>query len=208
MAETNPIFDKHYDAYLKAIAGIDLSQRITILDISLEKDGKTAIVPFFDKRYRVSSAGVVDPAGNRPDYGTCVVLLKYLLMCPAQLPLETDWVNYRDLKDSGPLTVYFSNHILGAISRGFTGRREILAAAATAFGGSPPPIAYPYDVAAAFRGLPRIPLLLLFNDVDDEFAAQTTILFERRAELFLDAECLAMLGGYLTKNLRGPAPDS
>ena len=45
--------------------------------------------------------------------------------------------------------------------------------------------------------LPRIPLLLLFNDADDEFAAQCAILFERRADRYLDMECLAIIGSLL-----------
>jgi dienelactone hydrolase len=52
-----------------------------------------------------------------------------------------------------------------------------------------------------FDALPKIPILLLFNDADDEFPAQCLLLFERRAEKYLDMECLAILGwllaGYL-----------
>jgi hypothetical protein len=40
--------------------------------------------------------------------------------------------------------------------------------------------------------LPRISLLLLFNDGDEEFPAKCTVLFQRHAEYYLDPECLAI----------------
>ena len=70
---------------------------------------------------------------------------------------------------------------------------------ASFIGGVQPQQNYPYDVAVVFRVLPRIPILLLFNDKDEEFDVQTAILFEKRADRFLDAECLAMLAEYLPK---------
>jgi hypothetical protein len=45
-----------------------------------------------------------------------------------------------------------------------------------------------------FDALPKVPLLLLFNDQDDEFPAQCGVLFEKRTEKFIDMECLAMVG--------------
>jgi len=43
---------------------------------------------------------------------------------------------------------------------------------------------------------------MLFNDTDDEFAAQCAVLFERRAEKYLDMECLAMVGMLLFEYLK------
>lgn len=194
MKTLNPIFEKHYRDYLKDMAGIDLSARREILSISLEDDGKTAVIPYFGRDCRVSPQGVVNDLGKRPDYGTCVLLLKYLLLCPQQLPVEDNWVNYRDFKDAGPLTVYFNDNVINAISQRYAGRGDVLKKAAAAGGGSSPDADYPYDLAAVFNALPRTPLLMLFNDADDEFPAHTTVLFKQSADRFLDAECLAMLG--------------
>ncbi len=36
-----------------------------------------------------------------------------------------------------------------------------------------------------------------FNDADDEFPAQSSVLFQRRAEKYLDPECLAIAGRLL-----------
>ena len=50
--------------------------------------------------------------------------------------------------------------------------------------------------------LPRIPLLLLFNDRDEEFPAQCSVLFEKRTEAYLDMECVAMVGMLLCEYLK------
>jgi hypothetical protein len=52
-----------------------------------------------------------------------------------------------------------------------------------------------------FEALPRVPLLLLFIDEDEDFPAQCTLLFQRRAEKFLDMECLAIIGWLLADTL-------
>jgi len=43
---------------------------------------------------------------------------------------------------------------------------------------------------------------MLFNDADDEFSATCSVLFEQRAENYLDPECLAMVGRRLCTNLK------
>jgi hypothetical protein len=53
-----------------------------------------------------------------------------------------------------------------------------------------------------FNALPQVPLVMLFNDADDEFSATCSVLFQRRAENYLDPECLAMLGRCLFTHLR------
>jgi hypothetical protein len=54
--------------------------------------------------------------------------------------------------------------------------------------------------------LPKIPVLLLFDDADEEFPAQCKVLFERRAEHYLDPECLAILGMLLSDFLNKAVP--
>jgi hypothetical protein len=50
---------------------------------------------------------------------------------------------------------------------------------------------------------------LLFNDADEEFPARCTVLFEKRAEHYLDMECLAMVGMRLFEYLKtGAKSDS
>lgn len=55
-----------------------------------------------------------------------------------------------------------------------------------------------WDISVAFDMLPRIPVRLRFNDKDDEFPAQSSILFRQSAESYIDMESLAIGATYLT----------
>jgi hypothetical protein len=68
--------------------------------------------------------------------------------------------------------------------------------------GHPPAADFPYDLSLQFSALPKIPVLMLFNDADEEFPARCAVLFERRAEKYLDMECLAMVGSLLFEWLK------
>ena len=95
-----------------------------------------------------------------------------------------------------------------AIEKHFSGKVEILRQACSRFGGRPDAMSTAYDVAMQFDALPRISLLLLFNDADDDFPAKCSVLFARHAEKYLDPESLAMTGAYLVAQLRRVAGGS
>ena len=154
-------------------------------------------------RGQLDSFGVVDDQGKRPKYGVCVVLLKYLLMCPQWVPPATDWVTYRDFKDAGQTQdAGLSDYATMTISKRYSDDLSRLKASVAALGGTPPEVNYPYDFSAVISALPRLPMLFLFNDADEQFPAKATILYERRAEHFLDAECRVMVDWYLLEHLK------
>ena len=186
------VFEETYKKYLVQISETDLKSIETRLGIQVEKNNAT--IPFFNQPYTVSAKGIVDPNGNQPRLETSVVLCNYLLRCPEKEPLNDDWVSYRDFKDSGPLTVFFANAVEKPVADHFSGRVGALEKSCHTLGGFPPDMALSYELSMQFSLLPRIPVFLLFNDADDEFPAHCSILFERRAEKYLDAESLAILG--------------
>ena len=103
-------------------------------------------------------------------------------------------MSYKDFKDAAPLIRAFSNTVTHPIAETFSGRLTELEEAGKSIGGYAPADELSYDLSMRFDALPKLPLLLLFNDKDDEFPAQCSVLFEQRAEKFLDMECLAMVG--------------
>lgn len=195
MTNEPTVFEKTYKDYLAQIARIDLSSIEQKLKVQVE--GKRVKIPLFGRLYEVSETGITDSSGKQPSLDICVILSKYLLLCPDIHPAEKEWVSYKDLKDSGPLTAYFANDVERAITSGFAGRLDDLKEVTKNLGGYPPDIEAEYDLSARFSALPRVPVILLFSDKDEEFPAKSLLLFERRAESYLDAECLAMVGRLL-----------
>lgn len=200
MTAKESVFEKTYKDYISQVAGIDFKSLEQPLGVKAERGG--IMIPLFGESYQVSGNGIIDPSGKQPSLDICVVLCKYLLLCPPTRPQERNWVSYRDLKDSGPLTVYFLNDVERAIAEHFAGRLDALKEACRVVRGYPPNMDAIYDLAMQFDALPRVPVILLYNDADDEFPARSSVLFERRAETYLDPECLAMVGRLLFSKLK------
>ena len=195
-----PIFEETVRDYLARVAQLDLAGIAETLAITVEQG--EAFIPFFGKTYRVSGSGVFDDSGLEPIHAIRIVLCRYLLLAPPALPREgEDWVSYKDFRDAAPFVSGFVNNSERAIARNFSGRLERLRDAAGRLGSVPPPLELSYQFTGQIQALPRIPLLLLFNDEDEDFPAQCTLLFQRRAEKFLDMECLAIIGWLLADSL-------
>jgi len=195
MTNKKSVFKKTYENYLAQVNGIDFNSVKQKLGVEVEKN--KIIIPLFGKPYEISAAGISDPGGKQPMLDICVILCKYILLCPQISPKEQDWVSFRDLKDSGPLTSYFVNDVEQAIAVHFNSRLGDMKNACRTLKGYSPDIEVSYDLFMQFDALPKVPVVMLFNDADDKFSASCSVLFERRAENYLDPECLAMVGRFL-----------
>jgi hypothetical protein len=198
--EKPSVFKETYQNYLDQIGEIDLDSIAEKLGGRVEKD--EMVLSFFGQPYRISSRGITDPFGKQPPMGISVVLCKYLLLCPDIPSLDKDWVSYRDFKNTAPLVHSFVNHTERPIVQNYSNRLKDLAAACEKLGGRDPGLDLNYQLIMKLYPLPKVPVLLLFDDVDEEFPAQCKVLFERRAEHYLDPECLAIIGTLLNGFLK------
>ncbi len=194
------IFETHLTEYLKQVGRLDVSRFAEMLGVVTRNDKVT--VPFLGRNYEIGPDGITGPDGSRADYAVSVVLCKYLLLCPDRPPDAAGWQTFKDFKSAAPLISYFSDNVEGTISSHFSGRLQALKRAVDALDGGPPDLTLSYDLSVCFRALPKLPLLLLFNDADEEFDADCSVLFEKRAEDYLDMECLAMVGSIFAERLK------
>ncbi len=203
MPDKAPVFEKTYRHYLERIADLDLISRAERLGV--ESDGADLLIRLYGSTYRVTPQGVFNPSGAPVNYAVCVVLCCYGLQCPPDTPPVGDWVTYREFKDAGPLVSYFTANTNKIIETTFSGRLDALENAGRALGGRRYDDGASHDLSLQFAFLPRIPVLLRFNDRDEEFPAQCSVLFRQSAEAYLDMECTAIggtfLAGYLTRHL-------
>jgi hypothetical protein len=198
--EKEHIYQQTYNGYLSRIAEIDL--KFTADKLDLKMSDKDVMIPFFGKTYRVSPEGIEDSSGKQPHLSVSVILCKYLLMCPMIEPQGGNWMSFKDFKDAAPLIQAFFNTVTLPIADSFSTRLADLNQACQKIGGYSPKDDYPYDLCMQFDALSKVSLLLLFNDKDEEFPAQCSVLFEKRVEKFLDMECLAMIGMLLCEYLK------
>ena len=201
MFKGSEAFEKNYNHYRDQIAGVDLASIQRTLGAD-DEDGRLRI-RLFGRDYRVSKEGIVDSSGNRPDYRVCVLLAKYVLLCPDQPHHDPAWVSFKDFKRASHFTNvnFFASDTQQVLVKAFDGRLDALASAGKKLGGLPDDGNNPYDLVMQFAALPRLSLLLLFNDSDDEFPAQCNVLFQKQAEFYLAPESLAITSALLAKYL-------
>jgi pimeloyl-ACP methyl ester carboxylesterase len=113
-----------------------------------------------------------------------------------------DWVTYKDFRDATPFVEGFLNNAERPISRHFAGRLDDLRKACAELTGRPFQAGISADLVMKLDALPKVPVLLVFNDQDEDFPAHCALLFEKRAEKYLDMECLAITGWALSEWLK------
>ncbi len=206
MQSASSAFEETYRRYLKEAAGRDLAKAAPVLGIGL--DGETALIPFLGATYSVNKDGVRGPDGKRPLHAVSVVLLKYLILAPDEIPADDTLVAYREFADAAPFVGGFIANCENSIAKRFAGRLDLLADSCARLGGQKVEGYTSHDLSMKIPALPRVPLLMLFSDEDDEFPAACSVLFEKRAKEFLDMECLAITGWLLADFLSRAAGDT
>ena len=200
MSIEESIFNQTYEKYLVQLR--ELSFASLAPKIGAHYSDGCLRIPLFDRVFEISAAGITGQDGRRPSYDVCVILSKYLLLCPESPARGGNWASFRDFKDSRPLHNYFAREVEQAIAAHFSGRIDALNAACEGIGGYQPDLQVSYDLAMQFDALPNNPVILLVNDADVEFPAQCTILFPAHFEACLDAECIAIVGYQLFSRLK------
>lgn len=183
-----------YQDLLKQLSTIDLTE--ASVDIGGKMRESDLEFKCLGSIYRINSGGIRLARGGDPDVAVGIVICHYILQKGRGEPAG-EWVSYRDFRDSAFFMSFFQANVEERLARHFFGRVEDLRRAAARLDGSPHQDLQWGDACIRFQALPRIPLLLVFFDGDEEFPATCKLLFDRAASLWLDMECLAALGGIL-----------
>jgi hypothetical protein len=201
MTSKAPVFEKIYQDYLARVAGRGLTGKQDLLGIRV--DGQTVFIPFFNETFTVTPREISDHKARRPPHSVCVILCQYLLLSPDQPDHDRQLVTYRDFKDAAPYVQGFDNTAQKPVSRAFAGRLDALEAGCRQLGATPFDIGISCDLSYMFEALPRVRIYLVFNDSDEDFPADCSLLFEKQASRYLDMECLAMIAMVLAERLAG-----
>ena len=192
-------FDLTYKDQLRELAEINLTERARVLKLEMRSD--SLVIPFFGRQHFISQQGVIDFDGNAPTPAVATVLLNYTLRNTMIPPANPEKISFRDFKGAGPLVVSFANNTHHLIASTFAGRLEDLGAACRNFFGMPDVDTVSSDLFMRFQALPGVPQYLSFNDQDDDFPADSHLLFQRSAENYLNLKSLFVLGTFLVGSL-------
>jgi hypothetical protein len=192
------VYERVYDELTQQIKDLDMSSLAAGLGAVWENAG--LVVPFFGQRYHITSRGVENLDGTRCPV-TKRIILCYYVIHGGDSAIDGTWVAYRDFKDSAFFMSSFKSQVEIRIAQHYTGRLDSLRGACDVLGGEEVEGPMKGDLCVRFAALPRVPMLLIFYDGDEDLPASATVLFDQSAHLFLDMECLAVLGWVLADDL-------
>ncbi|MDO4262348.1 MAG: DUF3786 domain-containing protein [Eubacteriales bacterium] len=113
-----------------------------------------------------------------------------LWYCSPDARFLGDWVPFRSLKDASPFAPAFQRGDIDVFSQTFSGHIKLLKSACEKLGGTPIPHS---DAGYELHAFACIPVRFLFWDGDDEFPAQSNILFDRGATGFIHVESMVSI---------------
>jgi hypothetical protein len=125
-------------------------------------------------------------------------LLLYYLTTADGAPLSGEWIAFSDLPDGRFYNQAFQGYTGQELARNFQDDRAAFERAAQALGGVRWPLG---DAAFAFQALPRVPLLAVYWQGDEDFPSTCQVLFDAAASHYLPTDAYAILGSTLTRRL-------
>jgi hypothetical protein len=162
-----------------------------------------ARIPLFGESCDVRRDGVYKDAGKLDTIGS-ILVVRYLLTAGAGQMRHT-WLPYRDLKDGAQFSGFIKTNIEDKIAVAFQGKRAVLRERLSALGAAACAQDVQGDIALVVHPLPKLPVLCLFRDRDEEFPASFQFLFDGSASSYLDLEALAVTLQYIYLKLIGEA---
>jgi hypothetical protein len=108
------------------------------------------------------------------------------------------WIAFSELPDGRFYSSAFQGYTGAALVQAFEGKKEAFEYASLNLGGIPADIG---DSAYIFNPLPRIPLLAIYWEGDEDFPASIQILFDASIIHHLPTDVCAILGSMLTRRL-------
>jgi hypothetical protein len=136
--------------------------------------------------------------GDRPLPTFFQALLAYYFSTADGTPPAGRWIAFSELPDGHFYTQAFQSYTGHELARAFGNRIDDFGAVATNLGGRREKLG---DAAYAFRVLPRVELLAVCWQGDDEFPPSFRILFDAAVSHYLSSDTCAIVGSMLTRRL-------
>jgi hypothetical protein len=164
-------------------------------------------LPVWGQDMLVSTPGFVArerQSGREASTGVQALLLYYFTTADGA-PIEGRWASFADLPGGRFYNRAYQGYTGGELARAFGNRLDRFEEAARAAGGTPQPVggAGAQDAARAFafQPLPRLPLLAICWQGDEDFPSSYQVLFDASASHYLPIDVCAILGSMLTRRL-------
>ncbi len=188
------IFGGLLQELMARLKGVDYGSLAAPLGAEITLGG--LLIPSFGRLYRVSETGVHDARGQAASPKHAVVLAYYVLEGGAAA-LSGKWAAFREFKEAAFFMPTFQEQVEQRIAREFQARLDLLKSCSERLGGRDHPAVGIGDLCHLIPALPRVQLLLVFHEGDEDFPASATVLYDLHSTSHLNVECLGVLGAIL-----------
>jgi len=194
--------NQNIDKYLSQIRERNIENIPDILGIQKREQGYR--FDFFNRPILFDYNDFIDLSGKGLSPLVKTVLCKYIINRP-QTPLENSGrlVTFREFPGAGPLFSRFADNINKTIENTFSKKLGEFKKKCKEMCGMPLNNAS-YDLCMRFTALPKIPVIVQFNDADDIFPVKAVFLFHDDAVQYLDLKSLAGITTYMAGLLISP----
>jgi hypothetical protein len=127
-----------------------------------------------------------------------LALLLYYFNSADGAPVSGEWMSFSELPDGRFYNQAFQGYTGDQLGRAFQNDLQSFEHAAQSLGGSRRAFG---DVAYTLQVLPRVPVLVVYWQGDEDFPATFRILFDASANHYLPTDAYAILGSTLTRRL-------
>jgi hypothetical protein len=125
-------------------------------------------------------------------------LLLYYFNTADGAPLSGQWMSFSELPDGRFYNQAFQGYTGGQLARTFQNDQQSFEHAAQEANGSQRAFG---AVSYAFQALPRVPILVVYWQGDEDFPASFQVLFDASASHYLPTDAYAILGSTITRRL-------
>ncbi|MEW5899458.1 MAG: DUF3786 domain-containing protein [Bacillota bacterium] len=156
------------------------------------------LFPYFGREYEIDRNGRIFCAGqNNVPYNDRVIMVQYLCLASG-LPPRGRWLSFLELPDGSHHYAPFQTDATNPLAKRFGRDPDGFQRAARTLGGTPLEMG---DLGFKIPALPKLPLAVILWEGDEEFSAQTNILFDAVAPTHLSTATLWVLGVELARKM-------
>lgn len=166
----------------------------------LDEEKSEFYLPLWERTIRLTFPGLTAYLGSSnatlPSFQLALTL--YYFATADGSPLMQRWISFSDLPDGRFYNQAYQGYTGYELVRCFGNDRSAFDQAAIKLGGVHQTFG---DSAFSFLALPRVPILVVLWQGDEDFSASYQILFDASANHYLPTDAYAILGSTLTSRL-------
>lgn len=181
---------------------LDLDHEELIKRFTLKADEKIIRISYYNESYVIiRKTGMIflehEPARSLT-FNTVMAIYGLFYYSKKDAVIKGEFVPYRQVKRAAPFAPAFQKTVVNIIAEKFAGKADELVHSCQALGGIP---VKQGDVGYQIKAFDCVPVEVYFWDEDEEFPAQSNILFDAEITDFLHEESVCCIGADLVRRL-------